>query len=195
MHQGLGGGEGGQLLDGTLNRRPQVGETVARPVGMSSDQMQMPTSSRVCRSSSPGLRAAARLGRSRACRRGSSSFTPEEVAGAAVLVITGDAHIEHWNGTSWKVVSSPSPLNISTLNSIATVSAKNIWAVGEGNTSSPYHTLIEHWNGKKWKVSSSPNNGSGSNYLYGVSAFSANNIWSVRTFLGSIDQTLTEFYC
>jgi len=35
--------------------------------------------------------------------------------------------IEQWNGTSWSVVSSPSP---GLLKGIAIVSANNIWAVG-----------------------------------------------------------------
>ena len=55
--------------------------------------------------------------------------------------------IEHWNGTLWSIVSSP---NIGTgdndLYGVAAISAKNVWAVGQGSGS----TLIEHWNGSKW---------------------------------------------
>ncbi len=68
--------------------------------------------------------------------------------------------IEHWNGSSWSVVKSPSPGSSSDhLSAVATVSASDVWAVGDSNTLS--QTLIEHWNGSHWSVVSSPNPGSG----------------------------------
>src|SRR5205807_217402 len=54
--------------------------------------------------------------------------------------------IEHWNGSSWSIVPSPSPgSSVSELNAVAAVAANDIWAVGvyDGGASS---TLIEHWN-------------------------------------------------
>ena len=43
--------------------------------------------------------------------------------------------IEHWNGTSWSVVKSPSPGSGSdSLSGVAAISANNVWAVGASNT-------------------------------------------------------------
>ena len=47
---------------------------------------------------------------------------------------TAQTLIEHWNGKSWQVVSSPSPATDNSLNGVAAVSATNIWAVGSLKT-------------------------------------------------------------
>ena len=100
--------------------------------------------------------------------------------------------IEHWDGSSWTVVSSPNggPGN-NTLFSVSAVSASDIWAVGDHSDA---QTLIEHWDGTSWTVVSSPS-GSSQSFLLGVSAISANNVWAVGTsnFPGS-PQTLIEHW-
>lgn len=117
--------------------------------------------------------------------------------------------IEHWDGTRWSIISSPNPgsaLNI--LNEVSAISANDIWAVGYSSNNiitytsgggSTYHlvardTLIEHWNGKQWSVIPSPNPGSmpfqvsafssqvikiSENFLDGVSAIAADDVWAV----------------
>jgi hypothetical protein len=59
--------------------------------------------------------------------------------------------IEHWDGTSWTIVSSPNPAPTkdTALYGIAAISANDIWAVGAGklSTISGTATLIEHWDG------------------------------------------------
>src|SRR6266568_2749759 len=62
--------------------------------------------------------------------------------------------VDHWNGTKWSVVSSPSPGTASnSLRALAVVIANNIWAVGFfTNAGGVKQTLVEHWNGTKWKV-------------------------------------------
>ena len=91
--------------------------------------------------------------------------------------------IEHWNGTSWQVVSSPNVAGSSGsgLVSVVAVSATNVWAAGGyANSRGVGQTLIEHWNGTSWQVVSSPNvAGSDTNSLYGVAAVSAHDIWAV----------------
>jgi|SRR5579863_9804512 len=90
--------------------------------------------------------------------------------------------IEHWNGVKWSVIPNPNVGSFENyLNGVTAVSANNIWAVGEYDSSSTlgYQTLIEHWNGTRWGVVSSPNIGSGYNQLNAVAAVSANNIWAV----------------
>ncbi|HST03198.1 MAG TPA: hypothetical protein VLQ48_00505, partial [Chloroflexia bacterium] len=87
---------------------------------------------------------------------------------------------EHWNGSSWSVVSSPNAGSIpNELNGVAVVSANDVWAVGYYYNGTVYQTLIEHWNGTAWAVVPSPNSGSDRNRLTGVSAMSANDVWAV----------------
>lgn len=93
---------------------------------------------------------------------------------------------EHWNGTSWKVLHTPSPGNFNLLSAVSATSAKNVWAVGQTDA----HTLILHWNGKGWARVSSPSPG-GSNELLGVVAVSSSSAWAVGdTGSGPTRQTL-----
>jgi hypothetical protein len=71
--------------------------------------------------------------------------------------------IEHFNGTAWSVVPSPSPGTIDALSGVTTSNASNnVWAVGAdvpaGKTVG--RTLTLNWNGTAWKVVASPNTGS-----------------------------------
>ncbi len=103
--------------------------------------------------------------------------------------------IEHWNGTSWKIVSSPNGgTGHNQLTSVAAVSATNLWAVGnDTNSNSPSQTLIEHWNGTSWKVVASPNVGTSDNGLSSVTAVTATNLWAVGAYAqNNFDQTLIE---
>jgi hypothetical protein len=63
---------------------------------------------------------------------------------------------DHWNGTKWSLVKSPSPgLEYNSLNGVAAISSNDAWAVGSysNNPQIPdTNTLIEHWNGTKWSV-------------------------------------------
>jgi hypothetical protein len=70
--------------------------------------------------------------------------------------------IEHWNGTAWSVVPSPSPGSIDDLTGVTTSNvADSVWAVGSDaptGTSAP-QTLTLNWNGTAWTVVASPNTG------------------------------------
>lgn len=106
--------------------------------------------------------------------------------------------IEHWNGSTWALVSSPN-ISGSTefgLSGIAAVDANDIWAVGSYNTSSSAQsTLIEHWNGSAWSIVSSPNVAGQFTVLTAVSVISATDIWAVGNFSGTNGyQTLTEHW-
>jgi hypothetical protein len=104
--------------------------------------------------------------------------------------------IEHWNGTSWKHVPSPSPggaFTYDALYGVAATSPSNAWAVGSSVPGSV--TLTEHWNGSAWAVVPSPNPGgtSNQNILTGVAMTSATNVWAVGLYFSSTvdqDQTL-----
>jgi len=90
---------------------------------------------------------------------------------------------EHWNGTSWSIVSSPNVTGASAnlLNGVTALSASSIWTVGEyfNSSSALYQTLIEHWNGTNWRIIPSPNVASDTNFLDGVAAASAKEVWAV----------------
>jgi hypothetical protein len=72
-----------------------------------------------------------------------------------------EAAVALWNGTSWNAVSSPNPnpQGTNSLQGIAAVSAKSIFAVG---------SAIEHWDGRSWSLLTTPSGVSG---LDGVTAF------------------------
>ena len=98
--------------------------------------------------------------------------------------------IEHWNGTSWKVVPSPNGGGGGALSGVAVVSASDVCAVG----SSSAQTLTEHWNGTSWQVVPSPNVPSTGNLLNSVAVVSAHDVWAVGDYLNAdaIPQTLIE---
>ena len=87
--------------------------------------------------------------------------------------------IEHWNGTAWTQVPSPSPggTNGSALSGVAATSPTSAWAVG--SYSNMDKTLILHWDGTTWTKVVSPNPSPLANELFGVAATSAANIWAV----------------
>lgn len=90
--------------------------------------------------------------------------------------------IEHYNGNTWTIVVSPNIKAMENgLSGVTAVSSHDIWATGTafnlpGNTS---QTLIEHYNGSTWTIVASPNARSSQNFLHGVTAISARDIWAV----------------
>jgi hypothetical protein len=105
--------------------------------------------------------------------------------------------IEHWNGTAWSVVTSPSPGSVNNeLFSVAAISANDVWAVGfTASNSSAEKTLIEHWNGTVWSVVKSPSPGTSpvNDVLSSVAAVSSTDVWAVGSG-GSTSQTLAEHW-
>lgn len=78
--------------------------------------------------------------------------------------------VEHWDGTRWRVVPSPTPPDSNyDLLAVAAVAPNDVWAVGEG-------PIIEHWNGLRWRMVPSP--GAAGN-LMGVAAISPHDVWAV----------------
>jgi hypothetical protein len=101
---------------------------------------------------------------------------------------TPGAFIEHWDGTKWSFVPSPSPPPTSLgaqafLTGVAAVSANDIWAVGAfpDPTTGIDHTLTEHWDGTRWSIIASPNVGTGDNELFGVTALKSGTVVAVGT--------------
>jgi len=79
--------------------------------------------------------------------------------------------IEHYNGTQWSIVPSPSPGTGGVLNGVTTSNAtNNVWAVGDYTPtgSSVVQTLTLNWNGNTWSTVASPNGSTGSSVLFSV---------------------------
>ena len=92
--------------------------------------------------------------------------------------------IEHWDGTSWAIISSPntSTSNYNFLSSVSCASASNCFAVGIQFTDLGIQTLIERWNGTSWAIVNSPNtDASDDNYLSAITCVSASDCWAVGT--------------
>jgi hypothetical protein len=90
----------------------------------------------------------------------------------AVGANLGGLLIERWNGSTWRVQTSPNRLPSGALLAVAATSPSNAWAVaGEPGAN---QGLIEHWNGQSWKVQRV-----GASVLDGVAASSATSAFVV----------------
>jgi hypothetical protein len=63
------------------------------------------------------------------------------------------AVVEHWNGTSWSVVSTP----VSTITAISALSPDDVWAVAQKG-------VILNWNGTQWTEVANPASGGDENF-------------------------------
>jgi hypothetical protein len=87
--------------------------------------------------------------------------------------------IEHWNGTAWSIVPSPSAgADVAYLFQVSALSANDIWAIGTRNN----RTLAVHWDGTVWSIAATPNPGINENYLLDVTAVATNDVWAVGYF-------------
>ena len=100
----------------------------------------------------------------------------------------GNVLIEHWDGSSWSIVSGTQPPDsVASLSGVAALSANDVWAVGSsviGNAASK--TLTEHWDGSTWTVIPSPSIDvigayPADNQLVDVVAVAPNDVWAVGT--------------
>src|SRR5437773_2525406 len=99
-----------------------------------------------------------------------------------VASVPGRTLIEHWDGSAWSIVPSPSPgAVVNELRAVATLSTNDAWAVGFCAGWYRSSTLILPWDGGSWGrvPSPTPNAELASNELYGIAAFSADDIWAV----------------
>ncbi len=113
--------------------------------------------------------------------------------------IGNGALTEHWNGVKWSTVPDATASNSAQtgfLSDVAALSANNVWAVGNTNSSGPGGTLVEHWNGTGWSVvpAVDPPSAPDPEFI-GMSAAAPDDIWAVGTTNGSdVGQTLAEYW-
>jgi plastocyanin len=89
----------------------------------------------------------------------------------------------HWDGTNWNVVPSPDvfPNLDEELNSVAVVSANDIWAAGStGSAPGQYGISFLHWDGVSWsEIAITPQIPAHSGvYVQGLAAVAANDVWA-----------------
>jgi hypothetical protein len=100
-----------------------------------------------------------------------------------------------WNGTAWQS-SNPPYIASSTVNNptgIAVVSDNDIWVVGYYGAAR--RTMILHRDGTAWTIFPGPNGSGSGNYLNGVAAGEAGNLWAVGNFAAnSVTNSFTVRY-
>ena len=100
--------------------------------------------------------------------------------------------VEHWDGTSWKVVPSPNVGGANTqafsnqLQGITAVSANDLWAFGATDALGPERitNLVLHWNGTDWTIAPTPDPNPRhvqlvDDFLFGGTVIPQGNIWLV----------------
>jgi hypothetical protein len=105
--------------------------------------------------------------------------------------------IEHWDGSRWTIVASPSPgTAFSILDAVTAVSVNDVWAVGSVGyvDQTGVRTLIEHWDGQQWTAVPSPSPAGEIAELRGATTVSATEVWAVGDYSpdGQLTLTLTE---
>ena len=108
--------------------------------------------------------------------------------------------IEHWDGSAWSIVPSPSPApNGNYLRGIAAVSSTEAWAAGFTiDADLATNTLVERWSGTDWTVFPSPNHQQNLSSLLAISATPAGtDLWAVGEWydFSLKAHTFIEHYC
>jgi hypothetical protein len=101
---------------------------------------------------------------------------------------TAEPFMEHWDGTSWSVVSVPNTSNLQNnyLSGIACISGSQCWSVGNYSVNGLIsQTLIEHWDGTGWTIMRSPNNDMQT--LSAVTCLSSSDCWAVGAYPSESD--------
>ena len=98
--------------------------------------------------------------------------------------------IERWNGSRWRVTSTPAFDNWAALEDVSVISSRDAWAVGN----SYLGEVVLHWDGRRWNQVPSPNVG----WLTAVHAASPTDVWIVgqrgAAPGGSVYRTLLEHW-
>jgi hypothetical protein len=89
--------------------------------------------------------------------------------------------IEHWNGSQWSVIPSPSVgTGANILFGIAALSDTDVWAVGVTvDAGDVTHPLTLHYDGTNWSVVPNVDPNGGGNTLYALDAVSSNSVYAV----------------
>src|ERR1019366_317559 len=91
--------------------------------------------------------------------------------------------VEHWDGATWSIVTSPDPGNADNiLQGVAALGPTDVWAVGAAQTTATFYQrpMAIHWNGATWAAMSlpEPTGCTGHSYLTAVSAITHGDVWA-----------------
>ncbi len=105
-------------------------------------------------------------------------------------------YVLHWDGKTWSLTKTPDPGAFgSALEGITALSASDIWAVGQAQSSAkgPVQTLTERFNGTSWSVQPSPDPGSaGTDELFAVASTGGHQLDAVGGAAVAGDPCLTD---
>lgn len=119
--------------------------------------------------------------------QGVSAIAPNDVwavgrSGSNNTLPFHKALVEHWNGSTWTIVSTPEVPNSYSveLKSISALSKNDVWAAGyySNSINNVAQPLILHWNGTKWEFARIPPSAD-HRQLFGITAIAANDVWAV----------------
>ena len=128
---------------------------------------------------------------------GVTALSPSNVWAVGYYNNPGPAQtlVEHWDGTGWKHVPSPTPCPDIGLNGVAAASSSSAWAAGGCNKNSMTRTVILHWDGTAWTQVPSPNPGGTRGSALGAVAVtpkSSSSAWAVGSYgIGTLNATQT----
>jgi hypothetical protein len=91
---------------------------------------------------------------------------------------------QHWNGTAWSIVPSPTPAGATTAHLTGVKSfGSSAWAVGQYSTVDlgvlRTRTLVQRWNGSGWSIVPSPDPDPNQNLLTDVDGTSDTDVWAI----------------
>src|SRR5208282_4320267 len=91
------------------------------------------------------------------------------------------ALFEHWDGTTWTVMTGGS--GVPFLLGASADATNDAWAVGYNEAIIDEDaTLAMHWDGTRWNTVATPSPGQGNNQLNGVVALAPNDVWAVGSY-------------
>jgi hypothetical protein len=100
----------------------------------------------------------------------------------------GSTLIEHWNGTTWAIVPSPTPGADPGLTGIAARGPSDVYAVGDNLPSingGVVQGLILRWNGSTWTADTNPEEGTYSPLFAAATVPGATHEWAFGTLSNS----------
>ncbi len=85
--------------------------------------------------------------------------------------------VEHWDGTTWALVTIPEPANATApiLKSIVAIGPSDAWTVGNDPVG-PTASFVEHWDGTAWTIVQQLQ---GSYFQWAVAGLSTTDVWTV----------------
>ena len=117
------------------------------------------------------------------CINGSDCWAVGAVLGVAGGGSPTGSLTEHWDGDSWSIVPSPTPVGDvgALLQGVSCTSSSNCWAVGFGTDQNGENlqSVTEHWDGTSWSLVPSGATGQPYDQLNNVQCISGSDCWAV----------------